>query len=305
MAPTTHRARSSQAWRLAHRQYGVLARRQLLAIGFSPDAIKHRLRTGRLHRVRRGIYTVSGGLAPSREARWMATLLACGDGAFLTHLSAGSLYGVCEERPERIEVGVRHAHPIRQQDLRIRRRARVAREELGTLRGIPVTSPVQTMIDLATVQGPKTLLRSINEADARDVVDPERLRRALEDRPGEPGVPLLRSLLDRNTFVLSDEELERLFLPLALESGLSLPLTKEIVNGFEVDFYWPALKLVVETDGLRYHRTPSAQARDLRRDQAHTAAGYARLRFSHWQVAYEQDHVKRILTDTRRGLGVP
>jgi len=73
---------------------------------------------------------------------------------------------------------------------------------------------------------------------------------------GEPGVRPLRTLLDRDTFVLSDEELERLFLPLALESDLPLPKTKEMVNGFEVDFFWPTMKLVVETDGLRYHRTP-------------------------------------------------
>ncbi len=75
-------------------------------------------------------------------------------------------------------------------------------------------------------------------------------------------------------------------------------MTKEMVNGYEVDFFWPALKFVVETDGLRYHRTPSAQARDARRDQAHTAAGFTRLRFSHRQVKYEADYVLRILTQT-------
>ena len=96
---------------------------------------------------------------------------------------------------------------------------------------------------------------------------------------GVPGAKRLCALLDRDTFVLTEEELERLFLPLAREVGLSLPKTKEIVNGFEVDFYWPELKFVIETDGLRYHRTPSAQARDARRDQAHTAAGFTRLRF--------------------------
>ncbi len=87
-----------------------------------------------------------------------------------------------------------------------------------------------------------------------------------------PGAKRLAALLDRDTFVLTQEELERLFLPLAREVGLPLPLTGEIVNGYEVDFYWPELRLVVETDGLRYHRTPAAQAKDARRDQAHTAA---------------------------------
>jgi very-short-patch-repair endonuclease len=159
------------------------------------------------------------------------------------------------------------------------------------------------MIDLATVQGPRRLLRSINEADKLGAIDAERLRRALEDHRGEPGVRPLRRLLDRDTFVLSEEELERLFLPLALESGLPLPQTGVSVNGFEVDFYWPDLGLVVETDGWRYHRTPAAQARDALRDQTHTAAGLTTLRFSHRQVRDEPDHVRRILAQTATRLG--
>jgi very-short-patch-repair endonuclease len=62
-----------------------------------------------------------------------------------------------------------------------------------------------------------------------------------------------------------------------------------------VDFYWPELGLVVETDGLRYHRTPSQQARDRLRDQAHSAAGIVPLRFTHWQVRHERQHVETTL----------
>jgi very-short-patch-repair endonuclease len=76
------------------------------------------------------------------------------------------------------------------------------------------------------------------------------------------------------------------------------PLTKAIVEGYEVDFFWPGLGLVVETDGLRYHRTASEQTRDHRRDQAHVAAGLATLRFTHWQVRHEPEHVRRILRRT-------
>jgi very-short-patch-repair endonuclease len=62
-----------------------------------------------------------------------------------------------------------------------------------------------------------------------------------------------------------------------------------------VDFYWPELGLVVETDGLRYHRTPAQQANDRRRDQAHAAAGLTPLRFTHEQVAHEADQVRETL----------
>jgi very-short-patch-repair endonuclease len=81
-----------------------------------------------------------------------------------------------------------------------------------------------------------------------------------------------------------------------MAAGLPLPRTKQIVNGFEVDFYWPELGLVVETDGLRYHRMPSAQARDARRDRAHVLADMTPLRFTHYEIRYERSRVKTELT---------
>jgi very-short-patch-repair endonuclease len=138
----------------------------------------------------------------------------------------------------------------------------------------------------------------INEADKHDLIHPPELRKALEARVGEPGAARLREILDRRTFRLTKEELERRFLPLARKAGLPVPLTGQWVNEFEVDFYWPDLGLVVETDGLRYHRTPAEQARDRLRDQVHTAAGLTQLRFTHEQVRYEPDHVVRVLAAT-------
>ncbi len=274
-----------------------MARRQLLALGFTPDAIKHRLGTGRLRRVYRAVYAV-GGLPLVRNGAWMAAVLACGDGAFLTHRSAGALYGICGERSGRIEVGVPLAHPRGPEVLRVRRRPSLPSREVGILHRIPVTSPVRTLIDLTSELPTKFLARAVNEADKLEVIAADDLRDALDAYAGLPGAKRLKALLDKDVFVLTQEELERLFLPIAREAGLPLPLTGEIVNNYEVDFYWPDLKLVVETDGLRYHRTASAQANDARRDQAHTAAGYTRLRFTHDQVKHERDYVRRILAET-------
>lgn len=155
---------------------------------------------------------------------------------------------------------------------------------------------MQTLIDEATVLAPDRLERAVNEADKRGLTNPEALRAALARRGGEPGVVPLRTRLDRRTFRFSDSDLELWFRPLARAAGLPEPLTKAWVNGFEVDFFWPAFGLVVEVDGLRYHRTPSQQARGLLRDQAHTAAGLTPLRFSHEQIRFEPDHVRATLT---------
>jgi very-short-patch-repair endonuclease len=165
-----------------------------------------------------------------------------------------------------------------------------------------VTGVVLTLIDLAAGSY-RELERAVNAADGLDLIDPESLRLALGEHGGRRGVARLRELLDRRTFRLTDLELERCFLPLAATAGLPVPLTRQRLNGFRVDFFWPDLRLVVETDGLRYHRTPAQQARDRVRDQAHLAAGFTPLRFTHAQVRYEPDHVRSTLAAVVRRLG--
>jgi very-short-patch-repair endonuclease len=183
--------------------------------------------------------------------------------------------------------------------IKIHRRAAF---EVTRRHGIPVTTPACTLVDLATCLPGNQLDAAVNEADVLDLIDPERLRRALEGMGGRAGVATLRTLLDRRTFRLTRSELERLFLAIARSAGLPAPETRKRVNGFEVDFFWPHIGLVVETDGLRYHRTPAKQERDRRRDQAHAAAGLTPLRFTHAQVKFEPEYVRSILVAVVRRL---
>jgi len=190
----------------------------------------------------------------------------------------------------------------RRPGLQIHRRPSLLPRDITTEYGIPVTTPIQTLIDMALRLDRPGVERAVNEADKHNLVHPPGLRKALDARAGEPGAAKLRAILDRRTFRLTKEELERRFLPLAQKAGLPIPLTGQWVNDFEVDFYWPDLGLVVESDGLRYHRTPAEQARDRLRDQAHTAAGLTQLRFTHEQVRYEADHVLSVLRATASRL---
>jgi very-short-patch-repair endonuclease len=162
-----------------------------------------------------------------------------------------------------------------------------------------VTGIVRTLIDISAELPPLAVERAVNEADKLDLIDPETLREALTGYEGETGVRPLRRILGRRTFRLSDSDLEVLFRPIVENAGLPVPLTKQVVNGFEVDFYFPDLGLVIETDGLRYHRTPAAQASDARRDRAHTLAGMTPLRFTHYEVKYEAHKTAQAL---RRGV---
>lgn len=286
---------------MAERQHGVVSRDQLRARGFSRHAIDHRISRGRLHSVARGVYAV-GRSELTLHGGWMAAVLSCGPGAVLSHGSAAALLGIRPEPGEGVEVSVRPGWDRRRPGIRVHRRRALPQHSIGVFERIPVTSPVQTLIDVATRLRRPDLERGVNEADRLNLVTPPALRKALDLHRGEPGVAVLRALLDRRTFRLTRSELERLFLPLAEQAGLPLPLTKQRVNEFEVDFYWPDLGLVVETDGLQYHRTPAEQARDRVRDQMHTAAGLRQLRFTHEQVRYEPSHVRAVLGATAARL---
>lgn len=225
----------------------------------------------------------------------MAAVLACGPDAVLSHRSAAALWGIRKNEGRSIGVSVRFPRDPRRAGIRVHRRRDLGPGEITQRLGIPVTSPACSLIDLATAVPTDGLEAAISEADKHGLTDPDRLRTEIDRSPRRPGAVTLRKLLDSRTFALTDSQLERRFLPLARAAGLPPPQTRSHVNGFRVDFFWPDLGLVVETDGLRYHRTPSQQARDRLRDQTHAAAGLTALRFTHAQVTREPAHVLETL----------
>jgi very-short-patch-repair endonuclease len=280
---------------LARRQHGVVTRGQLFDLGMTSKAVAHRIRRGRLHPIHRGVYGV-GRPDLTLEGRWMAAVLACGDGAALSHASAAELWAIRPGGRGRIEVTVPGGRCVQRTGVIVHRRLAGPVAPDRRRRGIPVTSPAQTLVDLAAVLTDAQLEAAVNEADKLDLVTPHRLLELVEGpATGRPAAARLRDLLREDVLTLTDSQLERLFLRIARTAGLPKPQTQAIVNGFRVDFFWPALGLVVETDGLRYHRTPIQQARDRRRDQAHAAAGLTPLRFTHAQVANQPRYVEGIL----------
>ncbi len=283
-----------EIWALAASQHWVVTRTQLLDLGLTRSAIDQRIRSGRLHPLWRGAYAV-GRPHVDAHGRWMAAVLACGPGAALSHRSAAALWGIRPIEAGPIEITMPLERRSELPGIRVHRRRVLDSAHLTSFVRIPVTVPAVTLVDIARSLTLRELEAAANEADKLDRIDPEALRLALDDLRGWPGVPRLRGLLDRLTFTLTDSDLERLFLPVVRRCGLPLPRTQVRVNGFRVDFHWPELGLVVETDGLRYHRTPAQQRADRRRDQAHLMAGTTPLRFTHSQIAFERRHVQHVL----------
>jgi very-short-patch-repair endonuclease len=291
MGAKTVQSLQQALWNLGRKQHGVVARRQLLLLGFTPKAVKYGLASGRLHRTDwRGVYAV-GRPDLTKLARLMAAVLWAGPGAALSHESAGDLWRMIKYRGSTIHLSMPAVRRrVKRRGVVVHRRGAREAGQVTWHWGIPVTTPLRTVIDLAAGATRDAAERLINEADARNVLRADTLREALDGETG-PGAPLLRDILDRDAFVLTDTELERLFVPLAARAGLRRPETQAHVNGHRVDFYFRELDLVVEADSLRYHRTQLQQRKDSLRKQAHAAAGTEAVPFLHYQIAREPDHV--------------
>ncbi len=230
----------------------------------------------------------------------MAAVLSCGPDALLSHRNAAVLWGLMRTATG-IDVVISEGTYRRRPGIHVRRRSGLGPEQRRQVAGIPVTDPVSTLVDLASVVPEWKLERAINEADRLDLVDPETLRAMVDLLPSRPGMSQMRRLLGGQP--LTDTGLERRFLAIVRLAGVPLPETQALVDGYRVDFYWPQLGLIVESDGWRYHRTPGQQATDRRRDQVHAAAGLTTLRFAEEQIRYAPDEVKKTLATVAKRLG--
>lgn len=232
----------------------------------------------------------------------MAAVLVGGPHARLSHHSAAALWGMRRFRRPWIDVlttgDLRSTRP----EVRCHRRRSLSDESPRFVDRIPVTDPVTTLVDLAACLDAGRLEDAVNEADRLDLVDPEQLRAAIRSIRKRPGVGRLRELLDRQTYRVTHSVLEREFLRLVEATCLPAPQTQAWLNGYRVDFYWPHLNLVVETDSLRHHRTSSQQTTDRKRDQAHATTGQTTLRFTTAQIRFEPEHVRSTLTSVARRL---
>ncbi|HEX3733578.1 MAG TPA: type IV toxin-antitoxin system AbiEi family antitoxin domain-containing protein [Solirubrobacterales bacterium] len=258
---------------IAQRQHGVISMAQLLEAGVSHSAASRRTRTGRLHRVHQGVYAVGHG-GMSQEGRWMAAVLACGDGAVLSHRSAAELLGLLDPQRGQIHVSVpTRAGRQRRRGIRIHRPETLSPQSVSQRHRIPVTTAARTIADLRGTISSAQLRRAIRQAEALG------LRTGVA--AGEP----------------TRSELEDLFLDLCRRHQLPKPEVNVRVGKHEVDFLWRRQRLIVETDGYRYHRGSTAFERDHDRDLDLRGSGFDLRRFTYRQITTQPDRVIRSITE--------
>jgi very-short-patch-repair endonuclease len=261
--------------RLAANQHGVITTAHLIAAGLSRGRIAERVKAGRLHPLHRGVYAV-GHTCVSDEGRWMAAVLACGEGAVLSHLSAGQLWGIRPrqrrasgtgtpgELPD-VHVTVPKTSGMKRRKGVVLHRSTTLIDRHCTLRdGIPVTTPARTLADLRPLLSPAQVSAAVREA--------EFLRLPIEGQ------------------IESDRartELEQAMLAICRRHRLPRPEVNVKIDQFEVDFLWRDRRLVVEVDGWDSHRTRSAFEEDRARDARLAVLGYEVLRFTWRQVTQD------------------
>jgi hypothetical protein len=298
---------------LAGRQYGVVARRQLIALGLKSTAIARRVAAGRLHRIHAGVYAV-GHPVLGPNGRRMAAVLACGPGAALSHASAGALWELRPSAAVLTDVSVPRPGGQRRPRLRIHRAPDLRPDEITTKDAIPVTSPARTLLDLAAILQRRALEQALDRAEVQRLTDYPALAALARAHPGHHGAGKLTAALNTHhaATTLTKGKLEERFLTLCRDHGLPTPLVNTWPAGKEVDFLFAAQRLIVETDSWRYHKTRRAFENDRRRDAHHTRAGYRTLRFTHRQLTNEPHTVAAAvraalgsLRSTRPGAGAP
>jgi Protein of unknown function (DUF559) len=246
------------AARIAARQHGVIRFDQLLAAGLTREAIRWRAAVGRFHR---GVYAV-GHPGIGTHGQWKAATLALGENAVLSHRSAAELWEMLPKRG-----GLPHVTVLgssgreRRRSIRVHRSPSLQPAQTTMRDGIPVTTPVRTLADLA---------RTIASADLR------RARRQAEFL----GLPLE----DRHRSDRTRSDLEGTFLALCKHGGIPEPAVNVRIGTFTVDFLWREARLIVETDGYRAHRGRQAFHEDRVRDAHLARMGLEVIRFSHRQI---------------------
>jgi very-short-patch-repair endonuclease len=274
---------------LAERQHGVVSLAQLIACGLSERAVRRRVEAGRLHRIQRGVYAV-GHRRLTRQGRWMAAVLAGGEGAVLSHRSAAALLAI-RAYSGKPQLTTPRRHP--RSAAFVAHRSQLQPDEITIIDAIPCTTVSRTLFDLAAILSSDELASAINEAELLGLTDATGLPALLERYPRRRGTRNLRDALAQSSYGTghTKKELEARMKSLLFAANLPAPEWNATIElgepTYEVDVRWGKQRLIAELDGWQSHRTRRQFERDRERDRRLTKAGYRVVRMTWRQLTPE------------------
>jgi hypothetical protein len=279
MPPMGARDDTRRLAELAARQHGNATYAQMLAIGLSRGDIAWRCSEGWLLRRHTGVYAV-GHVPRTQRSRWCAGVLAMGEGAVLGHVAAGALW---ELSPPTVitEVIVPTTAGRPKRDGIVVHRQQLPPEHVTVRDGIPVTTPVRTLLDLAAVLPLGGLARAFEQAQVRLNLPPAVLAAELIARRRHRGNAKLRRILVGAVDPADVRSvLELRFLRMCAAHGIPRPLVNVRIGAWTPDFLWTHRRLIVETDGFDFHRTVAARQRDAEKDEFFRSLGFTVVRLT-------------------------
>jgi hypothetical protein len=247
-------------------QHGVIARWQLLDMGFSRYAIDRMIAAGYLHPLHRGVYAVGHRRVSARVAT-MAAVLSYGSQALASHLSAAWIWDLLRDNRPVTDVSVRGRWGKPRKGIILHRPRSLHPDDIAIRDGIPCTSVARTLLDIAATR-PSLLRRAFEEAERRRVLDLRSVHRLLERSQGHRGWARLKAVVESSTAPprRTRSDLEEAFLDLILAEGLPMPTMNAMIGDYEVDAVWLDERVVVEIDHYSTHGHRTAFERDRIRD---------------------------------------
>lgn len=274
----------------------------MLASGFRRQEIEYRVACGRLVVLHRGVYAVAI-VHPAYEQRLQAALLAAGPGSAVSHRSAAFVHDLLGSEPALSISAPRSRGGLG--DVTVHR-PRSLQGDVVECRGLRVTTPARTLVDLCAVLSASHVAALCHEAEVLRLVTKAELRAILDRSHGRRGISKLRKIA-ASDLPATRSELERRFLKLIASAGLPAPRTNErlLISGrwFEFDAHWPGERIAVELDGWQFHRTRERFESDRARDVLLTAAGWTPLRFTWRRISDDGPNVIRALQSVLMRLG--
>jgi len=239
-----------------------------------------------LHPLHGGVYAV-GHLAPVELGAETAALLACPDGAVLSHRTAAALWKLRPPIGGDVHVTIGEKQGQRA-GIHTHRTRRLDPQDIRTYELLPVTSPARTVLDLANLERVREVERALEEGIVRRILRVSDVEDVLSRASGLHGAPVLAGILERRRGpTVTRSEAEERFLALIRDALLPVPEVNVSIHGYEVDFLWRAQRLVVEVDGYAYHGNRGAFERDRRKDAQLHAAGLSTMRVTWLQMQDE------------------
>ena len=294
--------RAIAAW--AGRQHGVIAGRQLVALGLSASAVPKRVASGRLHRVQRGVFAVGHALLTQR-GRFMAAVLASGPEAWASHYCSGVLYELGLGARRLIDVTTLSARGRTLPGIRTHRVSTLTADDVDEIDGIPCTSLARTLLDIAEGGIRREVERALDHAEQARILDMRAIDDVLARSNGRRGAKLLCAVLTEHRIgsTLTRNKLEEAYLAIARDVGAPPDMVNAWIafpdgGGAEADFVYRTERLIVETDGRDAHTARKAFTSDRVRDQRLMLLGWRVVRFPWQQVMSEPAEVAATL----RGL---